>query len=99
MKYLIFKDKKKRIAYARLEKKYLIMKLIQKSLFIFNDLKYFSNGKLEKCMQYGSFTKVKNRCIISNRSKSVYRKFGISRIKFRELASYGVLFGVRKSSW
>jgi small subunit ribosomal protein S14 len=99
MKYLIFKDKKKRIAYARLEKKYIVMKLIQKSFLTLNDLKYSNHLKLEKCMQYGSFTKVKNRCIISNRSKSIYRKFGVSRIKFRELASFGLLFGVRKSSW
>ncbi len=44
-------------------------------------------------------TRWNNRCIVSGRSKSYYRKFGISRIALRELALTGQLPGVRKSSW
>ena len=44
-------------------------------------------------------TRWNNRCAISGRSRSFYRKFQISRIAFRELALRGQLPGVRKSSW
>ncbi len=43
--------------------------------------------------------RVKNRCLITGRSRAVYRKFGISRLKFRELALWGLIPGVRKASW
>jgi small subunit ribosomal protein S14 len=41
----------------------------------------------------------RNRCEITGRSRSYYRKFGLSRIKFRELSLQGMIPGVRKSSW
>ncbi len=44
-------------------------------------------------------TRLNRRCEVSGRSKSYYRKFGISRIALRELALRGQLPGVRKSSW
>ncbi len=44
-------------------------------------------------------TRLNRRCKISGRSRSYYRKFGISRIALRELALRGQLPGMRKSSW
>jgi small subunit ribosomal protein S14 len=44
-------------------------------------------------------TRFNSRCKISGRSRGYYRKFGVSRIAFRELALKGQLPGVRKSSW
>jgi small subunit ribosomal protein S14 len=44
-------------------------------------------------------TRLNRRCAVSGRSKSYYRKFGISRIALRELALRGQLPGMRKSSW
>jgi small subunit ribosomal protein S14 len=44
-------------------------------------------------------TRLKRRCAISGRARGYYRKFGMSRIAFRELALMGLLPGVRKSSW
>ena len=44
-------------------------------------------------------TRLNRRCAISGRSRSYYRKFGISRIALRDLALRGQLPGVRKSSW
>ena len=44
-------------------------------------------------------TRLNRRCQISGRSKSYYRKFGISRIALRELTVRGQLPGMRKSSW
>ena len=40
-----------------------------------------------------------NRCSITGRPKGYMRVFGISRIQFREMASKGLIPGVRKASW
>jgi small subunit ribosomal protein S14 len=44
-------------------------------------------------------TRLNRRCAISGRSRSYYRKFGVSRIALRDLALKGHLPGMRKSSW
>jgi len=40
-----------------------------------------------------------NRCSITGRPKGFMRQFGISRITFREMASKGLIPGVKKASW
>ncbi len=40
-----------------------------------------------------------NRCKLTGRPKGYMRQFGISRITFREMASSGLIPGVRKASW
>jgi len=40
-----------------------------------------------------------NRCKLTGRPKGYMRQFGISRIAFRELASKGLIPGVKKASW
>lgn len=54
---------------------------------------------LQKLPKNSSPTRVKNRCGITGRPRGYLRDFGLSRIKFRELASVGEIPGVRKSSW
>ena len=40
-----------------------------------------------------------NRCKVTGRPKGYIRQFGISRIQFREMASAGLIPGVKKASW
>ena len=40
-----------------------------------------------------------NRCKLTGRPKGYIRQFGISRIQFREMASAGLIPGVKKASW
>jgi len=40
-----------------------------------------------------------NRCKLTGRPKGYIRQFGISRITFREMASLGLIPGVKKASW
>lgn len=40
-----------------------------------------------------------NRCKITGRPKGYIRQFGISRIQFREMASAGLIPGIKKASW
>jgi len=44
-------------------------------------------------------TRVRNLCALTGRSRGVYRKFKLSRIKLRELAHQGKIPGMRKASW
>ncbi len=55
--------------------------------------------KLSKLPRNSSKSRIRNRCSLTGRPRAVYRKFGLSRIALRELASDGKLPGVVKSSW
>ena len=56
-------------------------------------------NKLSKLPNNSALCRLRTRCIITGRPRSVYRKFKLSRIAFRELANEGKLPGVIKSSW
>jgi small subunit ribosomal protein S14 len=43
--------------------------------------------------------RIKRRCKMCGRARAVYRKFGICRICFRNMASDGMIPGVQKASW
>ena len=55
--------------------------------------------KLAELPRNSSPTRVRNRCEISGRPRGYYRKFRMSRIALRKLASAGKVPGVVKSSW
>jgi small subunit ribosomal protein S14 len=43
--------------------------------------------------------RLRNRCLITGRPRGYIRQFGVSRITFREMASQGLIPGVKKASW
>lgn len=55
--------------------------------------------KLQKLPRDTSPNRVINRCLISGRPRGNYKKFGLSRLAFRQLALEGKLPGVTKASW
>jgi small subunit ribosomal protein S14 len=88
-------------------KRYNIMKaeyyrtVIKSVLYNQNISKKLRFKLLLKCSRLAKKTYIiaKNRCINSNRAKSVIRFFRLSRIEFRLLARKGKLVGVRRASW
>ncbi|MDD2963439.1 MAG: 30S ribosomal protein S14 [Bacteroidales bacterium] len=54
---------------------------------------------LQKLPRNASPVRIHYRCSITGRPKGYMRQFGISRINFREMASHGLIPGVRKASW
>jgi small subunit ribosomal protein S14 len=54
---------------------------------------------LDKLPRNSSAVRLHNRCKLTGRPKGYMRKFGISRVTFREMASDGKIPGVTKSSW
>jgi small subunit ribosomal protein S14 len=54
---------------------------------------------LDKLPRNASPVRLHNRCKLSGRPRGYIRKFGVSRVVFRDLASAGKIPGVTKSSW
>lgn len=65
-----------------------------------NDEEFFAaQKKLGKLPRNSSKVRIRNRCSLSGRPRGFHRRFGVSRITFRELALAGKIPGVTKSSW
>jgi small subunit ribosomal protein S14 len=60
---------------------------------------YAAQRELGELPRSSSKVRQKNRCSISGRPRAFIRKFGLSRITFRELALNGQIPGVTKASW
>lgn len=60
---------------------------------------YEAQHKLTKLPKNSSPVRLRNRCSVTGRPRAFLRKYGVSRITFRELASGGKIPGVTKSSW
>ncbi len=58
-----------------------------------------AQAKLSDLPKNSSAVRVRNRCSQTGRARGFLRFFGVSRIVFRDLASAGLLPGVRKASW
>lgn len=54
---------------------------------------------LDKLPRDASPIRLHNRCKLTGRPRGYMRKFGISRVTFREMASMGKIPGITKSSW
>ena len=61
--------------------------------------RFIARLKLAELPRNSAPTRVRNRCELTGRPRGNYRKFKMSRISFRELASSGKIPGVVKSSW
>ena len=55
--------------------------------------------KLQELPKNSNPIRMHNRCKLTGRPKGYIRQFGISRIQFREMASNGLIPGVKKASW
>ena len=82
-----FKDKRKKLKKSIMKKD------------ITMEERFKLQSKLNDLPRDSSNIRVRNRCKLTGRTRGVYRKFGLSRIKLRELSMAGSLPGVVKSSW
>ena len=63
------------------------------------DERFRARLKLAKLPRNSSATRLRNRCEVTGRPRSYYRKLKMSRIALRDLASFGQIPGMVKSSW
>lgn len=96
---LINREKKRR----KLVKRYAAQRatLIEQT----NDLKlgeverYKARLKLQSLPRNSSPTRLRNRCLVTGRPRGYFRKFGLCRIKLREIMFRGEIPGMTKASW
>lgn len=55
--------------------------------------------RLRKLPRDANPVRIQSRCRVTGRQRAVYRKFGLSRITLREMASNGLIPGMTKASW
>ncbi len=85
------------ITKLRNKRQFLKSKIKDKKLSL--EERIIFQNKLNELPRNSSSIRHRNRCELTGRSRGVYRKFGLSRIKIRELSMTGDLPGVVKSSW
>lgn len=97
-KAIVEREKLKIKLVAKYAAKRLELKEAQKKATTFEE-KLEAQRQLQKLPRRSNPNRVVRRCSLTGRPKGVYRKFGLSRSKLRELAMSGKLPGVKKSSW
>jgi len=88
---------------ARLARKYAAkrarLKAISEDRSRPEEERFMARLQLAELPRNASPTRVRNRCELTGRPRAYYRKFRMSRIALRDLASSGQVPGVTKSSW
>jgi len=75
-------------------------KVVEKYAKIRKELKEAGDYEaLQKLPKNASPVRLRNRCSMTGRARGYYRKFGISRLVFREMALKGEIPGIKKASW
>lgn len=87
----------------KLAKKYYARRMELKEIILNPKTSYEERmdafDRLRKLPRDANPVRIRNRCRVTGRPRAIYRKFGISRITLREMASKGLIPGVTKASW
>lgn len=97
--YLIRKDIKRRKLFLKYERIRRLYKFIQQNSRLKRSQRFHYSRALTFLPKDSSISRIRNRCLLTGRARSVYSDFQLTRMKLRELASFGLLMGIKKSSW
>ena len=92
-------DYKRRKSFALYESKRKILQAVVTNQNLETSLRWWAQLEKSKLPRQSSLSRVHNRCVETNRSRSVISFYKLSRLQFRRLASKGALPGLRKSCW
>ena len=100
MKYVKYiRDTKKREFFKKAE----VFQLVLKTLFFFRKVSVLKavvqKRFLGDLFLYACKVRIKNFCVITGRSRGIYKFFRVSRIQIRVLGASGLFFGLKKASW
>ncbi len=98
MKYLLVKDRRRRILFALYERRRNVLQSLIQNLNLSLSLRAQVYRAFMGLPRESSITRLRNRCTLTGRPRAVYRRFGISRLMFRMLAWQGKINGVKKAS-
>lgn len=86
-KSLFAREAKRKVLYAKYKEKREALK------------KEGNYDELQSLPRNSSLIRQRNRCVVTGRQRAFIRKFGLSRLVFREKALRGEIPGVKKASW
>ena len=98
-KSVVERNKKRILLSEKYANKRAALRLITRDESISPEERFQAQLKLAELPRNSSKVRVKLRCKISGRGRGNYRKFKMSRIALRDLASLGMIPGMVKSSW
>ncbi len=98
-KSAIERNEKRRKLTARYAARRAALKEVANDRSLPMEERFAARLKLAKLPRNSSRVRIRNRCEISGRPRGNYRKFKMSRISLRDLASTGQIPGMVKSSW
>ena len=96
---MIARENKRIKMVQKFAKKREELKKVISDMNLSDEERYEARLKLQKLPRDASPVRLQRRCQITGRPHAVYRRFGLSRIKFRDLAMNGDVPGLVKSSW
>lgn len=100
MRYIVTKDKRRRLNFVKFEKRRLIMKIAKKGHnFLDKSMNDFVKAYFRTTNKDFFFTRIVNRCVITGKSGGVFRFFKLSRMEVKSFFGAGKLYGFKRSSW
>ena len=96
---MVERQKKRQLLVAKYAEKRAKLKAIARDEDLRMEERFKARLKLAKLPRNSAPNRMRNRCLITGRPRSYYRKFKMSRIALRDLASHGEIPGMVKSSW
>lgn len=96
---LINREEKRRKLVAQYAKKREALMAIINDAGLSEGERYEARLKLQQLPRNAAPVRLRNRCQLTGRPRGVFRKFGLCRMKIRELAFKGEIPGVVKASW
>ncbi|MDA1117857.1 MAG: 30S ribosomal protein S14 [Proteobacteria bacterium] len=96
---VVLREKKRRLTVAKFKVRRQALLEVIRSSRASDEERDAARAKLQKLPRNASPSRLRNRCALTGRPRGVYRKFGLGRIKLRDLAMRGEVPGVIKASW
>lgn len=96
---MIERESKRAALVAKFAKKRQALRDTIASLKVSDEEKQAAVVALQKMPRDASYSRKRNRCKLTGRTRGVYSKFGLTRHKVREAAMRGEIPGLKKASW
>lgn len=96
---VINRDLKRRETVEKFAAKRAELKAVANNLKLSDEERAAARQKLQSLPRDSSPVRLRNRCQLTGRSRGVFSKFGLGRIKLREYVMRGEVPGVVKASW
>ena len=93
------RDQKRREMFAEYEQKRGRLRMLSKCDILPSAVRKQAAAELAELPKDSSITRVRNRCVLTDRGRGVIGRFRISRIMFKYYAEKGLIPGVQRSQW